>query len=222
VISIPLLALPPEAVRLVGELAQYDAALASVNEPFLDTTAAMGRGIFGLFAAMAEQESENISQRTKATKDILRRAGSFAGGQRPYGCRFAQEARDGLTLTVLRRDDEEAAVVSGIVSRVMAGASVTSGAKRLNVAGIKSSTGEEWSVSTLSRLLRSPTLAAAGVHRREHRPPGSSSSSATATSTAEPAGGARCHGPVRSPCARPSARSASTFVIRSTADCPIR
>jgi DNA invertase Pin-like site-specific DNA recombinase len=30
----------------------------------------MGRGIFGLFAAMAQQESENISQRTKATKAI--------------------------------------------------------------------------------------------------------------------------------------------------------
>jgi site-specific DNA recombinase len=148
-----------EAVRLVTELAKYEAALASVNEPFLDTTSAMGRGIFGLFAAMAEQESENISQRTRATKDILRRAGSFAGGQRPYGYRLAKEARDGLTLTVLRRDEEEAAVVADVVSRVLAGASVTSEAKRLNVEGIKSSTGKEWSVSTLSRLLQSPTLA---------------------------------------------------------------
>jgi site-specific DNA recombinase len=148
-----------EAVRLVGELAKYDAALVSVNESFLDTTTAMGRGIFGLFAAMAEQESENISQRTRATKEILRRAGSFAGGQRPYGYRLDKEMRDGLTITVLRRDQDEAAVVSDVVARVLDGASVSSEARRLNVAGIKSSTGKEWGVATLSRLLKSPTLA---------------------------------------------------------------
>jgi DNA invertase Pin-like site-specific DNA recombinase len=159
-----------EAVRLVGFLADHGAALASVNEPFLDTSTPMGRGIFGIFAAMAEQESENISQRTRATKSVLSRAGSFSGGPRPFGFQPVKEIRDGLAVTVLRRDPEEAAVLAQVVANVLDGASISSEARRLNREGITTARqvgkdgaakreGSEWSTSSLSRILKSPLLA---------------------------------------------------------------
>ena len=151
-----------EAVRLVGFLADHRAALASVSEPFLDTSTPMGRGIFGIFAAMAEQESANISQRTKATKAVLARAGSFAGGRPPTGLRAVKEIREGLAINVLRRDPDTAPLVVDVVTRVLGGASISGEAKRLNREGISTPSGKEWSTSVLSRLLKSPVLA--GYH----------------------------------------------------------
>lgn len=155
-----------EAVRLVGEMSDHGASLASVNEPFLDTSTPMGRGIFGLFAAMAEQESANISQRVTATKALLRRAGSYAGGPRVYGYNIGKDFRDGLTLTVLVPNPAEARVVAAVAARVADGASLAGEAKRLNVEGIRTARGAEWATSTLSRLMKSPTIAGYLVERR--------------------------------------------------------
>lgn len=148
-----------EAVRIVSDLTDNGASLASVSEPFLDTSTAIGFGIFGLFAAMAAQESQAISLRTRATKDLLRQAGSFAGGQRHYGRVLTKEVRDKLTITVLDKEPAEAAIIADVASRVLDGASITSEAKRLNQQGIPTVSGAEWSPSTLSRTLKSPSLA---------------------------------------------------------------
>lgn len=148
-----------EAVRLVGDLADHGAFLSSVHEPFLDTSTPMGHGIYALFAAMAEQESKNISDRTRATKEVLRRAGSATGGQRHYGYTPAKEMRDGLVLTVLQKEPREAGTLAEVAARVLAGASVSGEVGRLNREGIPTATGKEWSTSTLSRVLKSPTIA---------------------------------------------------------------
>lgn len=155
-----------EAIRLVGDLANHGASLASVNEPFLDTSSPMGKGIFALFAAMAEQESANISQRVTSTKALLRRAGSYAGGPRVFGYQLGKEFRDGLTVTILVPDATEAPIVADVARRVAKGASIAGEAKRLNAEGIATATGAEWSTSTLSRLLKSPTIAGYLVERR--------------------------------------------------------
>lgn len=155
-----------EAVKLVGQLSENGAALASVHEAFIDTSTEMGLGIFSLFAAMARQESTNTEQRTRAAKAVLRRAGSYAGGPRVFGYRIGKEFRDGLTVTVLVPDPTEAATVADVARRVAEGASITSEAKRLNREGITTATGAEWATSTLSRLLQSPTIAGYLVERR--------------------------------------------------------
>lgn len=147
-----------EAVRLVGVLEEHGVAFVSVMEPFLDTSTPMGRGIFALFAAMAEQESANIRTRVRSAKALLRAAGSFAGGQRRYGFESVKEMRDGLAITVLKLHPEEAPVLRDVITRVIEGASVSSEARRLNREGIPTTTGAEWSTSTLIRVLRSPTL----------------------------------------------------------------
>ena len=159
-----------EAVRLVGALAEHGASLASVEESHLDTSTPMGRGIFSIFAAMAEQESANISQRTRATKEVLQRAGSWSGGPRPYGFEAVKTSRDGLTVLTLRRHPTEGPVVTDIAARVLAGASIAGEARRLNLAATRTSTGAEWSTSTVARLLRSPVIAGYLVERRPNDP----------------------------------------------------
>ncbi|GER24018.1 hypothetical protein NCCP1664_25130 [Zafaria cholistanensis] len=148
-----------EALRIVGVLREHNAALVSAEEPFLDTSTAMGTGIFGLFAALAEQESENISARSRSAKATLRAVGSHAGGRPPFG--FSAERVVNGTLTVRRLVPEptEAAVVREAVKRVLSGESVLSLARELNARNLRPRSGAEWTTSTLTRILRAPQLA---------------------------------------------------------------
>jgi site-specific DNA recombinase len=156
-----------EAVRLVDLLARHGAALVSVEESFLDTGSKMGQGIFALFAAMASQESENISTRTTAAKALLRVSGSHAGGRAPYGYSASKVLRDGLTIRTLEPNAREADVVRDIARRVLEGESLRQIARELNRRGIRPRSGAEWSTGTLSRVLQSPTVAG---YMPEHRP----------------------------------------------------
>jgi len=149
-----------EATRLVRELREHGAELVSVEEPWLDTSTAMGLGIFGLIAAMAEQESENISTRTRGAKATLRKAGSWSGGNPPYGLTTVKKSRGGLTLTTLRREPTEAPVIAHAIHRILTeGSSGHGEVVRLNAEGIPTRSGGSWTTGTLIRCLRSPALA---------------------------------------------------------------
>lgn len=158
-----------EAVRLVGSLRASGVSLVSVQEPFFDTSTPMGLGIFALFAAMAEQESSNISVRTSSTKAVLRAAGSHAGGRTPYGFRIEKAVRGTLVVRLLVPEPGEAAVLRDVVQRVLDGQSVASLARDLNARGRLTRGGKPWTTSTLSRTLRTPTLAGYMPARREGR-----------------------------------------------------
>lgn len=158
-----------EAIGIVGNLRRNGASLVSASEPFLDTSTAMGTGIFGLFAAMAEQESENISTRSRGAKAALREAGSHAGGRAPFGFDAVREVRGNLTVRSLVPDPREADVVREIVKRVLDGASVVSLARELNQRGLRPRSGADWTTSTLTRVLRAPQIAGYMPAKREGR-----------------------------------------------------
>lgn len=148
-----------EAIRIVDELRQNGVSLVSASEPFLDTSTAMGTGIFGLFAAMAEQESENISTRSRGAKAALREVGSHAGGRTPFGFTAVREVRGKFTVRSLVPDPREADVVREIVKRVLDGSSVVSLARELNARGLRPRSGADWTTSTVTRILRAPQIA---------------------------------------------------------------
>lgn len=158
-----------EALRIVEVLRKNHAALVSVNEPFLDTTTAMGTGIFGLFAAMAEQESENISNRSRATKAARRAAGSHSGGRPPYGFDAVRVVEGKFTIRPLVPNPLEAENVREAVERALNGASVISLARDFNSRGILPRSGADWRTSTFTRLLRAPQIAGYMPARREGR-----------------------------------------------------
>lgn len=163
-----------EAIRIVDELRRNGASLVSASEPFLDTSSAMGTGIFGLFAAMAEQESENISSRSRGAKAALREVGSHAGGRPPFGFTAVREVRGKFTVRSLVPDPREADVVREIVERVLNGESVSALARELNARGLRPRSGADWGTSTLTRVLRAPQIAGympAKRHGRNGIPP---------------------------------------------------
>lgn len=158
-----------EAIRIVDSLRDNGASLVSASEPFLDTSTAMGTGIFGLFAAMAEQESENISSRSRGAKAALREAGSHAGGRAPFGFQAIREVRGKFTVRSLVPDPREADVVREIVDRFLNGASAVSLARDLNARGLRPRSGADWTTGTLTRVLRAPQIAGYMPAKREGR-----------------------------------------------------
>jgi site-specific DNA recombinase len=165
--------------RFLEVLEEASAELVSATEPFLDTTTPMGRGVLGLIASMAEQESANISLRVKRAHESSAANGKMhGGGSRQYGL-----SRDGKLVL------EEAGVIREAMERVLAGESLRQIAGDLNARGVPTTTagerrkprpgqvvdpkrlGEdgryelrgEWRSVSLGQMLRSPRLAGVRV-----------------------------------------------------------
>jgi DNA invertase Pin-like site-specific DNA recombinase len=172
-----------EAWLISKELDRYGVRLVSVEEPYLDTSHPMGVAIFGLIAALAQQESDLKSEYITAAKDTLRRAGSHVSGIAPYGFTAERETRGKLTVTRLVPHPIEAPAVRDMAKWAAEGLSASQIAKRLNEASVPTkaaSLGESgakrlasrrargssepagapaWVSSTVLRILRDPRLA---------------------------------------------------------------
>jgi DNA invertase Pin-like site-specific DNA recombinase len=106
--------------------------------------------------AVAAKESDDKSRRIKRKALELARDGKVGGGgTRPFGF----EA-DRKTIRV-----SEAAVVSEVAGRVLAGEAVRSICFDLKERGIKTPTGRDWAPQSLGRMLKSARISG----RREHR-----------------------------------------------------
>ncbi|HWK92607.1 MAG TPA: recombinase family protein [Luteimicrobium sp.] len=158
-----------EAVRLVERIQAAGAVLVSATEPEFDLSTPVGSGFFAILSAMAAQESENISTRTRAAKAVLREVGSHMSGRPPFGHTAVMVARGGLTVRDLVAEPTEAPVVVELVRRVLGGESVNSLARELNARGITTRQGATWTTGKLGRLLRSPTLAGYVPEHRDGR-----------------------------------------------------
>jgi len=154
-----------EANRIVGELIEHGATMVSATEPFLDLSTPIGRGIFSLISAMAEQESYMTSSRVTTAKSVIRKRGGWNGGVKPYAMDTRREMVDGVAITVLV-PGENASVVRTVVDNVMNGASVNSEAQRLNREGIPASNGGQWTRGSLMHLLRHANIAGIAATRR--------------------------------------------------------
>jgi site-specific DNA recombinase len=142
--------------------------LVSVTES-LDTSTPMGRGMVGMLASMAEQESENTSLRGRAHESSAANGKMHGGGSRQFGL-----TREGKLVP------EEAEVVREAMERAVTGESLRSIATDLNARGVKTpdagkarkvrgrdetyTVPGEWQSVTLGQMLRSPRLAGIRVH----------------------------------------------------------
>lgn len=172
-----------EAMIINDELARHGVLLVSVEEPYLDTSTPMGVAIFGLIAALAQQESDMKSAYITATKETLRAAGSHVSGIAPYGFQSSREQRGELMVVRLVPDPIEAPIVRDMAAWAADGLSAASIARKLNQAGAPTKTlalaengakrlaarrartasapadAPMWTSSTVLRILRDPRLA---------------------------------------------------------------
>lgn len=175
-----------EAMLINNELAKHGVLLVSVEEPYLDTSTPMGVAIFGLIAALAQQESDMKSAYITATKETLRAAGSHVSGMSPFGFQSTREARGELVVVKLIPDPTEAPVVRDIVAWATDGVSASSIARKLNESGVPTKAADmiarvttrrargksdplertAWTSSTVLRRLRNPHLAGYAAERK--------------------------------------------------------
>jgi hypothetical protein len=118
----------------------------------------IGRLTARMLGGLARYESDHKSERIRRKhEEIAERGRPSGGGSRPYG----YEA-DKVSLR-----PAEAAVVAECAKRLLAGEPVLSIARDLNERGVPTSTGGEWSASSLRRMLASARIAGQREHKGE-------------------------------------------------------
>ena len=113
--------------------------------------------MFGLYAWMCEQESQNTSNRVKETLKTRAKSGLFKGSNPPYG----YEVRDGKLYI---RNDETPNIVRRIFKEYLEGNGRQSIARRLYNEGVptpaqiagKANAGDKWHDSTIRCILTNP------------------------------------------------------------------
>ena len=116
--------------------------------------------MFGLFAWMYEQESQNTSNRVKETLKTRAKKGLFKGSNPPYG----YTVKDGKLFI---RNDNTTEIVKRIFNEYLEGSGRQSIAKRLYNEGIptpaeiagKANAGDTWGDSTIKTILTNPHYA---------------------------------------------------------------
>ncbi|WP_170981411.1 recombinase family protein [Nocardioides dongxiaopingii] len=108
--------------------------------------------------AIANQSSRDASRRIRRKHEELATSGQFnGGGARRYGYE-----RDGVTI-----NEEEADVIRTCAGRVLAGESVSSICRDLDLQLILPVRAQRWSSRSLTDILRSPRIAGLRVHHGE-------------------------------------------------------
>jgi DNA invertase Pin-like site-specific DNA recombinase len=153
---------PDRLTRSVRELEDLvdivDAAgvqVATVRAGTYDLSTPAGRVTARLIGATARYESELKSDRLRRQRAQAAQEGRcHGGGTRAYGY-----TADGVTV-----EKGEAREIKRAAARVIAGDPVRSIARNMNERGLRTSTGREWSTTTLRRMLMSLRIAG----RRDH------------------------------------------------------
>jgi site-specific DNA recombinase len=134
--------------QLLQEFERYDVKFKSATEVY-DTTTAIGRLFITLVAALAQWERENLAERVKFGQEQMVNELKRPGGRPPYGFDLV----DG-TLVI---NEQEAPIVREIFDRYIHGTGLDSIAADLNLRGIPTKFGKEWSKVTVQNLLQNQT-----------------------------------------------------------------
>jgi len=122
----------------------------------------------------AAEESRHISERTRRAKRNLAQVGKYNGGRRAYGYEgpildaygnVTNKHRIGIAII-----EEEAEVIRQIVEKLLAGQSVRSIVRELNVAKIPSAEGNLWNRTSLTRMVQSPRLKGVRIYKGQEYP----------------------------------------------------
>lgn len=134
--------------------------IASVRAADLDLSTPAGRMLAGMLGHAQRYEVEQKSARQVAANRQARKAGRMPWTRRPYGYDLTD---DGAIALVPAEADE----LREAARQVLDGASLASVARGLNDRRVTTSTGGQWSVNTLKRLLVSPRHAGEATYRGE-------------------------------------------------------
>lgn len=146
------------------EAAAHGATLVSVAES-LDLSTPSGRFVATILASFAEMEAATIADRVRIARGALARLRRFGGGTPPFGYRSAP-AKDGPG-RVLVVEPAEAAILTEVAERYLAGESFYAIANDLSARGFPTRHGGRWTSGTLTSLFRGGAVVGRLTHRGE-------------------------------------------------------
>jgi DNA invertase Pin-like site-specific DNA recombinase len=122
------------------------------------------RFVVHILAAVAEQEAEAISKRTKAALAAAKARGTQLGGRRVSAERFAEIAVEGRNVRSAKAKALRSELLPTIAQIQAAGASnLRQIAAELNSRGIAAPRGGEWSAVQVQRVINSAAKLPSGV-----------------------------------------------------------
>src|SRR5699024_2156300 len=131
--------------KMLEEMNKYDCAFKSATEPY-DTSSAMGRMFITIVAALAQWETENLSERIKMALEEKVSSGERVGNI-PFG--FSLDENDRLV------KNDQSSIVLDMIEKIKSGMSAKSVANFLNKTN---SDKVSWQANTVLRILRNPAL----------------------------------------------------------------
>ena len=135
--------------EMYSELKKLGVAFVSKNEQF-DTSNAVGEAMLKIILVFAELERQMTSERVTAVMLSRANNGQWNGGRVPYGYDYNKETK---TFSVNKK---ESAVVKKIYLLYDQYRSILYISRYLNQAGIETRAGNEWSPTTVHKILTNP------------------------------------------------------------------
>jgi site-specific DNA recombinase len=138
-------------MTMMEDLEKWGKKFTSMNES-LDTSNAVGRFVVDIIQRIAQLESEQIGERTYMGMAQKAESGKgLLGFNPPYGYGIKED-----DLAII---EPEAAVVREVFTSYLAGHKMKGIAEGLNQRDVRTRRGNEWTIYSISRLLRNPAYA---------------------------------------------------------------
>ena len=133
--------------------------IATVKSSDLDLATPAGRMVASLLGSVAAYEGQQKAARQVAANRQRAQSGVVLWSRRPFGF-----DRDGSDVTIV---ESEAAEIRKAAAAVLSGATLASVAADLDSRGVTTSTGGQWTVTAVRRLLLNPRTAGRVVSKGE-------------------------------------------------------
>lgn len=144
---------------LINLTEQHKVAIATVKAGDVDLTTASGRMQARILASVAKHETERTAERIERWHESRVEQGlPHGGGRRPFGYEWNKGT--------WRIREEEAVAVRRIAKHLIAGRSLSSLVRLLNMEGTTTANGKRWANGTVRKLMCNPTIAGLRHHKR--------------------------------------------------------
>ena len=135
-----------ESLAAVRELKSLDISV-YFEEQNIDTAQATGETLTAVFSALAQKESEAISERMRHSYQMRMQRGTFSTHCAPYGYRLVENRLEVI--------EEEAVIIRQIFDRYLSGISMEDIAKEITALGIPTKQNTPfWQVRSIQYILR--------------------------------------------------------------------
>ena len=135
-----------ESLAAVRELKSLDISV-YFEEQNIDTAQATGETLTAVFSALAQKESEAISERMRHSYQMRMQRGAFSTHCAPYGYRLVENRLEVI--------EEEAVIIRQIFDRYLSGISMEDIAKEITALGIPTKQNTPfWQVRSIQYILR--------------------------------------------------------------------